>query len=49
MLAVRLARMKHLIEVLDGVTSRTAEQEEAFIKLKYEIAAMRESLKVPKV
>jgi hypothetical protein len=47
-LAARLARMKRLIEILDTVTSRTAEQQEAFIKLKHEMAAMRESLKTIK-
>jgi hypothetical protein len=47
MLAVRLARMKHLIDVLDGVTSRTTEQQDAFIKLKHEMVALRESLKLP--
>jgi hypothetical protein len=40
-LAVQSAWIKHLIEVLDSVTGRTAEQEAAFIKLKQEIAAVR--------
>jgi hypothetical protein len=46
LLAVRLTRIKHLIEVLEGVTGRTREQEDAFQKLKQEMTAVRESLKV---
>ncbi len=45
MLAMRLARIKNLIEVLDSV-SRTAEQQEAFNKLKQEMAALHDSLKI---
>ena len=46
LLAVRLTRINHLIKVLDGVTGRTDEQENAFQKLKQEMKAVRESLKV---
>jgi len=46
LLTVRLTRVKLLIEVLDGVTGRTAEQEDAFQKLKQEMKAVRESLKI---
>jgi prefoldin subunit 5 len=45
-LAVRLARIKSLIETLDSVIGRTDEQEAAFRKLKQEISAIRESLKL---
>ena len=45
-LAIRLARIKQLIAVLDDLRGRTAEQEEAFLKLKAEIDAARESLKI---
>jgi hypothetical protein len=44
-LAARLARIKVLIDSLDAVTGRTAEQQAAFIKLKQEIEAVRESLR----
>ena len=44
-LAARLARMKHLITVLDTVTTRTTEQQDAFVKLKAEIDSARDSLK----
>jgi len=45
-LSARLARIKVLIDTLDGVIGRTAEQQAAFIKLKQEIAAVRESVKI---
>jgi hypothetical protein len=45
-LAARLTRIKHLIEELDSVTGRTAQQQAAFLNLKKEIAAMRDSLKI---
>jgi hypothetical protein len=45
LLAIRLARIKNLIDVLETVTGRTAQQQDAFIKLKQEMAALRESLK----
>ena len=47
-LAARLTRIKQLIEVLDSVMGRTAEQQAAFVRLKQEITAVRESLKVVK-
>ena len=48
LLAARMTRIKHLIDELDAVTGRTAEQQAAFVKLKQEIAAVHESLKVVK-
>ena len=47
-LTLRLTRIKQLIEVLDAVTGRNAEQQAAFVKLKQEIAAVHESLKIIK-
>ena len=46
LLAIRLNRIKRLIELLDGVAGRTVEQEDAFQKLKQEMKAVRESLKI---
>lgn len=45
LLALRLARIKNLMDILDTETDRTVEQQDAFNKLKHEIAAARESLK----
>jgi hypothetical protein len=46
LLAARLGRIKKLIKVLDSVTGRNAEQEAAFQKLKQEMQAVRDSLRV---
>lgn len=45
-LNARLVRIKKLIEILDTVASRTIEQEQAFVKLKHEMKALRESLRI---
>jgi hypothetical protein len=45
-LAARLARMKHLVESLEKVGSGTEEQRELFQKLKGEMAAARDALKI---
>jgi hypothetical protein len=46
LLALRLTRIKQLIEVLEGVTGRTVEQEDACQKLKQEMRSVRESLRI---
>jgi hypothetical protein len=46
-LALRLARMKQLIEALESACSRSDEQREIFLKLKREMDAARNALKLP--
>jgi len=46
MLAARLARMKHLIEALEVMSSQSAERD-LFLKLKLEMDATRLALKLP--
>jgi hypothetical protein len=46
-LAARLTRMKQLIEALEAGLSESGEQREIFLKLKQEMTAAREALKIP--
>ena len=47
-LTIRLARMKYLIDALEAACAVTEEQRQAFLKLKAEMAAARETLKAPR-
>ncbi len=44
--AARLARMKTLIDSLEQACSENAEQQELFLKLRAEMKAAREALKI---
>jgi hypothetical protein len=44
-LALRLARMRRLIDTLEHACSESAEQREVFLKLKQEMEAARRALK----
>jgi hypothetical protein len=46
LLAVRLARMKRLIDSLEKVCSDSAEQQQLFLKLRAEMQAARDALKI---
>ena len=48
LLALRLARMEHLIEALEEACSHSADQRELFQRLRQEMAATRLALNLPK-
>ena len=47
-LAIRLARIKYLIDSLEAACSRSAEQRDTFQKLRQELQSVRESLQPTK-